>query len=192
MMTTVRMIEYLPGTYCLVLNRPLNATDQPRHPMDLMYENDLPSTMFLKRCRMSVEQLLDVSIWKGAGDLAAIIYDEVNESPDDYLKYCLQFLDLPENAELKQWMLHLDATGDYTIWWRDQMEPNPVVTFFHSLNNGLWRNFDSLTEFTDLLYAVQRLLRDIEDYTPLPPPPLPPGDEVRGETRSLPVLNIIT
>lgn len=107
MMTTIRMIEYLLGTYCLVLNRPLNAT------------------------------------------------------------------------------------GDYTSWWRHQMEPNPVVTFFHSLNNGLWRNFDSLTEFTDLLYAVQRLLRDIEDYTPLPPPPLPPGDEVR-ETLSLPVLNIIT
>lgn len=191
MMATIRMIWYQSSYSTLVLNRPLNATDQPRHPLDLMYEGDLPSTMFLKRYRMSVEQLSGVSIWKGAGDLSAIIYDEDNESPDDYLKYCLQFLDLPENADLKQWMRDLDATGDPTLWWVHPTEPNTAAFFGRLRYDGLCRNFDSLLEFVDLLYVVQRLLRDREEDTPLAPLPLPPGDEVR-EMQILPILNIIT
>jgi hypothetical protein len=190
MMTTIRMIQYLPGTYSLVLNRPLNATDQPRHPLNLIHEDDLPSSMFIKRYRLSLQEAAGMSISKGAGDLAAIIYDEVNESPDDYLKYCLQFLDLPENADLKRWMQQMDDTGDYyTRWWLHPTEPNPAAFFGRLRYEGLCRNFDNLTEFIDLLYAVQRLLRDREEDTPLPP--LPPGEEGRA-MQIRPVLNIIT
>ena len=161
MMATVRMIWYQSSYSTLVLNRPLNATDRPT--TGLIYEGDLPPGTFIKRYRMAVEALSGMLMWKGAGDLAAIIYDEVNESPDDYMKYCLQFLDLPENADLKHWMKHLDATGDPTLWWLHPTEPNTTAAFFGRLRyDGLSRNFDSLIEFVELLYSVQQVLRDRE------------------------------
>ena len=188
MMATIRMIWYQSSYSTLVLNRPLNATDRPRHPTGLIYEGDLPPGTFMKRYRMSVEALSGMLIWKGAGDLAAIIYDEVNESPDDYMKYCLQFLDLPENADLKQWMCDLDATGDPTLWWVNPTELNTAAFFRRLRYDGLSRNFDSLIEFTELLYSVQRVLRNREEgeNTTLPVSSLPVPSE---EVRQIPIFN---
>jgi hypothetical protein len=153
-MTTIRMIWHQSKYSTLVLNRPLNATDNSRHPSGLIYEGDLPAGTFIKRYRMSVEELNGIMIWKGVGDLAAIIYDEDNELPDDYLKYCLQFLDLPENADLKHWVLHLD------LWLLPPTEENSTHFFNRLRYDALYRSFDSLSDFIELLYTIRRLLLD--------------------------------
>jgi hypothetical protein len=122
---------------------------------ELIFVEDIPAGGFVKRKRWhSNEQLTRLSAELGV-NLADIVLDEEKENLNDYIKYCLNFLEYDDDEDaiyIKEWLRDFDENNleGYNWWHSENMDLMEEI---------IRRKHDTRGTMANTMKALQTILR---------------------------------
>jgi hypothetical protein len=121
----------------------------------LILAEDIPEGGFVKRNRwQSNEQLTRLTAELGI-NLADIVLDEEKENFNDYIKYCLNFLEYDDDEDavyIKEWLRDFDENNlEGYNWWHSE---NMVI-----MEEIIRRKHDTRETMANTLRKLQAILR---------------------------------
>jgi hypothetical protein len=125
----------------------------------LILAEDIPEGGFVKRNRwQSNEQLTRLTAELGI-NLADIVLDEEKENFNDYIKYCLNFLEYDDDEDavyIKEWLRDFDENNlEGYNWWHSE---NIVI-----MEEIIRRSNDTRETMANTLRTLQNILRVKEE-----------------------------
>jgi len=119
----------------------------------LILAEDIPEGGFVKRNRNYSNERLTQLIAELGVNLADIVLDEEKENFNDYIKYCLNFLEYDDDEDAMYLKIRLRDFDELN--WRDS--DNMLM-----LEEIIGRNHDTRETMANTLRALQAILREKE------------------------------